>query len=473
MKHGWILFGVVIGALALRLVLFWEMSASGDPQRFQSQDSGGYIAVAQSLLQGELWSTGTARTPGYPLLLIPGILLKRVITVTVSLQILLSCLTVVLTYRLGLSVFRNRRIALLSAALFAIEPLSVFFSNLLLTETLFLIVFTAFLLQFLKSLQSGSALDFLTAGCLLGVTAYVRPATYYLPLFLLIIAVLGWLVGRLLGKRLQFPFPIKSMLVMCMAAHATMGLWQVRNYAIAHYSGFSSISEINLYYYHAGATIAVRDHRSFQAVYDEFTNAKEKLTPSEMKAKALVILRDNPICYARAYLKGTIKTLFGILTAPVQCLSPRVMEEIRTIWRGPAGQQAQHEEARSTQGVVGVSHGIAGKAIQSGRLLWKDKVLVAWLAYSIAVSYGIYILFGIFLWHGVRRKCNFECENAGLKITMLLGVIVYVLAVTGPAAVGFDGRFRLPFMPILSCFAGFGMWITLKACAPRLTGKSE
>jgi len=100
------------------------------------------------------------QNPWVPLVINSGFLLKRVITVTVSLQILLSCLTVVLTYRLGLSVFRNRRIALLSAALFAIEPLSVFFSNLMLTETLFLIVFTALLLQFLKSLQSGSALDY-------------------------------------------------------------------------------------------------------------------------------------------------------------------------------------------------------------------------------------------------------------------------------------------------------------------------
>ena len=51
------------------------------------------------------------RTPGYPVFLLPGLAAGHVIPVTIALQVLASCLTVYLVYRITLLLFERRRLA--------------------------------------------------------------------------------------------------------------------------------------------------------------------------------------------------------------------------------------------------------------------------------------------------------------------------------------------------------------------------
>ena len=76
---------------------------------FSRGDTGSYVSAAKSLIESQSFSIDGQpeifRTPGYPLLLIPGILVGRIVFVTIGLQILISCLTVAIVFKLALELF--------------------------------------------------------------------------------------------------------------------------------------------------------------------------------------------------------------------------------------------------------------------------------------------------------------------------------------------------------------------------------
>jgi hypothetical protein len=104
-------------------------------------DTVSYIVPARELIaHHRFFSNGAPeiiRTPGYPLLLTAGLLLGRLESVTIALQILLSCFTVYMVYQTACILFEGEWIALIATTLYAIEPFSILFTSLLAPETLF------------------------------------------------------------------------------------------------------------------------------------------------------------------------------------------------------------------------------------------------------------------------------------------------------------------------------------------------
>src|SRR2546421_2403629 len=108
---------------------------------FHVPDTGSYLAPARDLLaHGTFTRDGRpelARTPGYPLLLVPGIWLGSVEATTIALQIVLSALTVAGVFVLARLVFNDGPVALLAAGLYSGDPLSAIYTTILVSETLF------------------------------------------------------------------------------------------------------------------------------------------------------------------------------------------------------------------------------------------------------------------------------------------------------------------------------------------------
>ena len=120
--------GVAIGA--------WLVTR--DPSVFYQPDTPTYLAPARELLAHCTFTVGgqpeLARTPGYPLLLVPGVWLGHPVAVSIALQIVLSALTVAGVFVLAHELFADRRVARIAAVLYAVEPLSVVYSAVLLAE---------------------------------------------------------------------------------------------------------------------------------------------------------------------------------------------------------------------------------------------------------------------------------------------------------------------------------------------------
>lgn len=112
-----------------------------DTGRFYAPDTESYVKPAQELINHHrFYSEGTpeiVRTPGYPLLLTPGLALNRLWVVTLVVQIVLSSLTIYLVYRTAKTLFNSERASLIAATLYSVEPLSIIYTSLLLSETLF------------------------------------------------------------------------------------------------------------------------------------------------------------------------------------------------------------------------------------------------------------------------------------------------------------------------------------------------
>lgn len=135
----WFVLGLALLMRALLPILGY--CYTHDVTIFYTPDTASYVVPARELIAHHwLFSGGVPeiiRTPGYPLLLAVGLLLGRLELATITLQILLSCFTVFMVYRTACLLFEREEIAIIAAALYAIDPLSILFASLLAAETLF------------------------------------------------------------------------------------------------------------------------------------------------------------------------------------------------------------------------------------------------------------------------------------------------------------------------------------------------
>ena len=153
---------------------------------FYSSDTATYVSPAHELVihhrfYSRSGSPEVIRTPGYPLLLTIGLSLNRLVLVTIALQTALSCLTVYLVYCIGWVLFDREQPALVAGTLYAIEPLSILYSSMLLTETLFAMLVAAWVYFLLRYLRRHNLWDLLASGVVISASAYVRPISYFVP----------------------------------------------------------------------------------------------------------------------------------------------------------------------------------------------------------------------------------------------------------------------------------------------------
>ena len=308
---------------------------TSDLQVFHSPDTGTYIQPTQELLSDGTFSVnGKAelhRTPGYSLILAPGIAANHVEVVTIALQIFLSASSVWLVFLISFEIFSSYRAALIAAWLYAIEPLSVLYTSKLLTETWFamlLLLSVYFLIRHLKlqRTEAGPVTKclFISAAALAGAT-YVRPVSYFLPICIFV----GWVLVILLGywtKRVSsVAVKLTSAIGFIIVSMSLIVAWQVRNYVETSYSGFSAVQDANLYYYLGAATLASIEGRSYYDVqkslgyYNEeiyFSKHRDQKTWPQAQVlrfqgeEGKRILLQHPLTYLKIYSKGTLLLVF-------------------------------------------------------------------------------------------------------------------------------------------------------------------
>jgi len=184
------------------------------------------------------------RPPGYPFFLIPGFFANALVFITTTLQIILSVITVALVYSIAHTLTTNKQIAQYAGFLAAIEPLSLIYTSLLLTETLFTALLTAGLYTLLRAHQKSTLHSLIAAAILLAAAAYVRPIGLLLPCILAIPLTLS-------------RWPWQRLVLFLLIALGLPGIWIFRNVTVANYSGFSAISAVNLYFYQGAAVKSI------------------------------------------------------------------------------------------------------------------------------------------------------------------------------------------------------------------------
>lgn len=426
---------ILLLALALRLGLAltaWLLNR--DPAVFTAPDTSTYLVPARELAAYGTFTTHGApeliRTPGYPLLMVPGVLAGNVTAVTIALQIGLSLVTCVGVFLLGLELTGDRRVALAGAGIAAVEPLGVQYSAILLSEGAFTALVVLALVALARHARRATPASLAAGTVLLCAAAYVRPAGYLLP----------FAVATFFALYAAFRRRWRAVAWAAAAGVLAFGLflpWKVRN-AAAGYPGFSAVVPYSVYFYNAAAVLAHREGISQQeqqarmgwlsdSVYFRL-HPEQRAWPvarrlAYMEREGRRIVRADPGALVRSHARGVASAALGTGAG-----------EFRSLMgiRPPPGTILQRLRAGGAAPVAVVP----------------DVLGMLFLG-------AVYLLSGFWLVRRFRRLTA--------AWILVLATAAYMLAIAG--GVG-GARFRVPAMPLLCVTAGAGAVLLLRRRAP-------
>jgi hypothetical protein len=442
--------------LAATLVRFALLAVSlfrnGSSILFQA-DTVSYLDPGRNLvLHGHFIADGVpdlVRTPGYSLFL--GITSLAGLPATGAANATVSALTVILVWRLARTIFADDRIALGAAWIFAFEPITIALSSALLSENLFLVPFLIGIERLAAFLREDRLRHVAVAGLCLAAATYVRPISYYLPFTL---AVGLFVVSeRVPGLRWKAP----AILLIC--AVPLVAVWQIRNWVETGYRGFSSISEINLYFYGAVDVEARLKHRSFLDVrkdfgYVDFTDHDGQsylyppylaLHPEQagwtqgqrlafMRSEGLRVIEAHPGIYFDNFATALVAEIF----------SPGSGYLDRLVIDGKSSGKPGLIDQGLAHGGVQLIRKSPWEAAEKGAF---EVVL---LAIYLCAAWGTLL--------AVKGAFRGRLENASLWL--MLGTSVYLLSVAALSDMAADSRLRLPVIPFVCILAAAALWGT-------------
>jgi 4-amino-4-deoxy-L-arabinose transferase-like glycosyltransferase len=419
---------------------------------FYTPDSASYIVPARELIaHHRFFSNGKPeilRTPGYPLVLTVGLLLGHLAFATIVLQILLSCFTVYLVYETTCLLFGQQRIAVVAAALYAIEPFSVLFTSQLAPETLFTAIVMLGVYYLVKYLRRQSLGYLLASGIALAASVYVRPIGYFLPP----IVTVGLIAWSLLPDRQHKMRIVAHAMTFVIVSCVLISSWQLRNKIESGYSGFSTIASDNMYFIMAASVLAaeqrvpyygMRGHLGYQnqRVYFQ-ANPEQRNWSVAHRAEyrdrtGEHVLLESPATFARIYFDGVLRASFD----------PGSTEFLRFFDLYPKQGGLLHVEV--DKGIVKTLE----TALRTPLLFWSIVALLPLQFIYLACTC-------------VTVSSRASRDAAIFAVLLIAG---YYMAIAGGP--GDWGRFRHPVMPIVCVVAGYGLsevWNRLRRTDSRL-----
>jgi len=421
-----VLFVILLLGFVLRLSLL--AVAMDHPERTYFPDSDEYISKGVAFLEtGRYPADDALRTPLYPLLIALAYAVGGQAPVAVvAVQVLLSALTVWMTYALGMRLL-PRPAALIGAFLMAISLESITQSFFILTETFFAFLFLAMMLTLVRAIQEDRLGWLAASGALLGLAVLCRPVGLYfaiLPAVSFLFEKRRWLerlarVGIWLGLFLAVLFP-----------------WLLRNISVLGVPTISTAGSHTLLYYDAASLEAdlrgtdettvreemfLRVDRELAARGLEDTPINRDRLQGEM---AREIILAHPFRYAYLHLKADTNSLLP---------SVNNLTEILGLTAGGRG-------TLSVLNQEGLAAAIRNYFGEDTWLIWVFSPLILLLALTyLADVLGLVDL--------VRRR-------EWLTLAVLVLPVLYLLGLVGATA---TPRFRVPVMPSLCLLAGPGV----------------
>ncbi len=169
-------------------------------------------------------------TPLYPLFVASFLALKLPLLAIAIAQSVLGGLMALMTYRIGQLLEVHRMVALIAAVLIAVEPMSIYWSGLLMSDTLFSFL-TIGAFYFLIKRQP--YLSFIA----LGLAALTRPiALYFAPFFI------GIFIYHMCAERQSWKMVIQNGAIAILLFAAVVSPWFIRNKIVFNTFSFSSAS---------------------------------------------------------------------------------------------------------------------------------------------------------------------------------------------------------------------------------------
>ena len=432
---------VILMAFVLRLAVpLIALATTKDKTIFYTSDTMGYLEPAMNIIATGHYSRDNLpeifRPPGYPIFLIPSLLLGNPEIITIAFQIIVSCLTVFLVYKIALRLFERTDVAVLSAALYALEPLSIVYTSLMMTETLFASVVMLAIYFLVDYLKEAKLKSFCMAGLVLSAAVYIRPVAYFVPLIAVIATLATSAVRKELNKKLLI-----HICVFLFIAMAPIFAWQARNRIEAGYSGFCAATDEAIFQHGQsllakiqGISVTEQMKRSgwsywnspsaYYSQHPEHISLDPATILRHRRNEGLRLILDNPWQFLQSHARGTflMAGLTGLGTWLVLFKVDNPDSAFRIKLRDPSSLRF-----------------ISDFFSSDGTVFWGNLFLgLVLLIYWLLAVYA-------FTFRKVRGK-------AGVILMVLIGV--YFLVAPGDWA---ESRYRHPVMPIVCIMAGYGL----------------
>lgn len=209
------------------------------------KDSQGYVDFAESLMQGRGLANAdgrieTLRTPAYPVF----VAILRSATGTyfsvTFLQIFIVFASALLIRKIGI-VFSadmfGRKVGEIAAALFLVSPVTMTLAVLILTDTLFLLVFAIAFYKAIQLTEEKWIRQTILISVLFAIAIYIRGmGLFALPVFLALV----------IPAQVPLQTKLKSMALMLVCIVISLTPWIMRNYVYTGVAGFNSFESVNL-----------------------------------------------------------------------------------------------------------------------------------------------------------------------------------------------------------------------------------
>jgi len=397
---------------------------------FESTDSQEYHQLALNLVQYRSFSRSsgpplepeTIRTPAYPVLLsglyqIVGIRPHGVVVI----QIALSLVTMLAGYRIATLLF-GARAGLLTAIFLVLDPVSLYYSQVLLTETLFGAALTLSLLWMVRGSRDPSFSYPCWVGLCLAVATYTRPTGYYLGL---LFPVVFFIAAR---QSQGWRRALASAALMWLLFAVPIGAWQIHNYFSTGSAEFSQAKNQYLLIAKAAAIVAMRDGLSLEEAQHRLAEQHAESLPPDFPRSPQAHLLESQGAFAQAIV---------------------VAHPVLLMWTTLQGTAANLLGPSNLAHLFGADNVALRKAF-----LQQDFVrfpLRDWVITLASWTCGSLLL--VVLYAGIVALLKHRgFWNADIALLVLTGAYV-ILVSSGPEAYS---RFRMPVMPIFCILAAGG-----------------
>ncbi|GEM_PF-2305688 len=283
-------FGIVIFLItvALRVLAFGALSEVAESRGVMDRypviggDSGGYVGVAQVLLKdGTFASPGASEPqsyvlPAYPVFLAGVIALTDNLRYAVLLQAIVAGFSSVLLWKIGSMV--SLRVGTGAALLFAMDPIGIFYSTTILTETLFIFLLLSSVYVYAKFFD-GSVSTIFLSGVILGITTLARPtALVVLPVFML---------GMWIYSARRARWVTARMLVICFGFSLVVFPWMLRNKLLFDSWSLTAVAGTQWFQQSAPLYYAYKHSISHAEAYEVFQKRLLEINPHKSDAGTL------------------------------------------------------------------------------------------------------------------------------------------------------------------------------------------
>jgi len=382
----------------------------------------------------------TDRLPGYPALLAAVYaLFGESNMAVVVVQIFIDSLTCVIIGLIAESVITRGFIV--AGIVSALNLNMIILSGMILTDTLFLFLFSIFILFAFRYLRYLEKTKLFLAISFLSLATLVRPVSYYLILLILLL-----LIGFLVWKTKSFKQVIYSLLLYVLPVVVAFGSIHYRNYS--EYNSFSLVSQGggHAMYWVVPATYQY----SGQGSYQEGKIFAKNHIINAMKRDGIEVLPSNSFKDSNYHMKVAKEALLelGLLNvlhawsagALINFLSPSAAY-------APVVRAMDHPSFYATSG-DGAIEKLINYITNTNGFIYLMIIVVGSL---------ISLIFLVVSMFGAYKMIKFPQPGRWNKgtILFLLFIIIYFVAITGPIV---GVKYRLPIEPVMIIFFSY-TWI--------------